>query len=306
MSTPLKRRPRYTMHDGFRMPMGFPVQGFASGLAYSPRASDIFVCTYPKCGTTWMQYIVYLIARKGKPLTPGESLTDVFPHLEEVGAETVEALPEPRLIKTHLTYDMTPRRQETRYVCVARNPFDCAVSFFHHTRGFVRHYDFADGTFDEFFECFIAGEVDFGDYFEHLLSWYRHKDDDNVLFVTYEDMQADVDAVIRAVGAFLGGDAERVANDARLRGLIRAESSFDSMSRDQLRWSSERPAGMPEFVRKGVVGDWKAHFSPEQAGRLLEALREKAGGRGAYHLWPDVIAQARRFSGQTQEGTDGR
>ncbi|MBN1239087.1 MAG: sulfotransferase domain-containing protein [Gammaproteobacteria bacterium] len=278
------------------MPMGFPVQGFASGLGYRPHSSDIFVCTYPKCGTTWMQYIVYLIVSKGKPLAAGESLTDVFPHLEEVGAEAVEALPEPRLIKTHLPYRLTPQRHEAKYVCVARNPFDCAVSFFHHTRGFVRHYDFADGTFDDFFECFIAGEVDFGDYFEHLVSWYRRNEEDNVLFVTYEDMQADVERIIVEVGGFLGGAARAVTGDPRLRGLIRAESSFDSMRREQRRWSSERPAGMPDFVRKGVVGDWKSHFSAQQARRLLDAFFEKTGGEGAYHLWPEVIAEALAFS----------
>ena len=30
-------------------------------LAYQPRAGDIVVATYPKCGTTWMQRIVNLL-----------------------------------------------------------------------------------------------------------------------------------------------------------------------------------------------------------------------------------------------------
>ena len=33
------------------------------------------------------------------------------------------------------------------------------MSFYHHTRGFPRHYDFAEGTWDTFFECFMRGEV---------------------------------------------------------------------------------------------------------------------------------------------------
>src|SRR5690606_6399436 len=129
-------RPKYTIHDGFRMPMGFPVAGFASGLRYRPQSSDIFVSTYPKCGTTWMQYIVYLIVNEGRAMPPGRNIGDVFPHLEETGAEAVETLPEPRLIKTHLQFSMVPFDPATKYIYVARNPFDCAVSFFHHTRGF--------------------------------------------------------------------------------------------------------------------------------------------------------------------------
>jgi hypothetical protein len=287
------RRPSYVLHDGFRMPMGFPIEGFESGQRYRAAPGDIFVATYPKCGTTWMQYIVYLLLHGAEPLRSGERLDAVFPHLEEVGADVVRALPEPRLIKTHLSFERTPRHPKARYIFVARNPFDCAVSFYHHTRGFVRHYDFADGTFDEFFECFIRGEVDFGDYFDHLVSWLAHVDDANVVFLTYEQMLADPHAAVAAVGSFLGGEAARVAAEPALVARIVAASSFDSMSRDQRRWSSERPANMPEFVRKGVAGDWTRQFSPEQARRLAAKFAERTRGTSAENLWSDVLAAAR-------------
>ena len=287
------RRPRYVLHDGFRMPMGFPVEGFVSGQRYRAAAGDVFVATYPKCGTTWMQYIVYLLLHGAEPLRSGERLDALFPHLEEVGAEAVGALPSPRLIKTHLPFERTPSHPGARYIYVARNPFDCAVSFYHHTRGFVRHYDFADGTFDEFFECFVRGEVDFGDYFDNLMSWLPRASDPNVLFLTYERMLADPPAAVAAVGAFLAGAAARVAAQPALVARIVAASSFDSMSRDQRRWSSERPANMPEFVRKGVVGDWTQQFSREQARRLAAKFAERTRGTSAATLWPDVLAAAR-------------
>jgi hypothetical protein len=275
------------------MPMGFPVESFESGQRYRAAPGDIFVATYPKCGTTWMQYIVYLLLHGAEPLPAGKRLDAVFPHLEEIGAEAVGALPEPRLIKTHLPFERTPWHAGARYIVVARNPFDCAVSFYHHTRGFVRHYDFADGTFEDFFECFIRGEVDFGDYFDHLASWLPHEHDANVLFLTYEQMLADPRAAVVAVGAFLGGAAASVAADAALVARIVAASSFDSMSRNQRRWSSERPANMPEFVRKGVVGDWAQEFSGEQARRLAAKFAERTRGTSAATLWPEVLAAAR-------------
>ena len=147
--------------------MGFPADGLESGLRYQAQAGDIFVCSYPKCGTTWVQYIIYLLMHDGTSLPTGQTLVDVFPHLEEVGCDVVGRLPKPRLIKTHLSRSMVPFNAQAKYVYVARNPFDCAVSFYHHTRGFVKHYEFREGTFDEFFECFIRGEVDFGDYFDN-------------------------------------------------------------------------------------------------------------------------------------------
>jgi hypothetical protein len=272
--------------------MGFPVAGFLSGQRYQPSANDIFVSTYPKCGTTWTQYIVYLLLSGGRPLTAEQSISEVFPHLEEVGAAAVRALPEPRLIKTHLPWERTPWSPQAKYLYVARNPFDCAVSFYHHTRGFVRHYDFADGTWETFFECFLRGEVDFGDYFDNLLSWWPRRDEPNVLFLTYEVMLASPVTAVRKLGEFLGGVATCALGDPEMLERIVASSSFDSMRRDQRRWSSERPADMPEFVRKGIVGDWTSHFSAAQARRLALKLKERTSGTGADALWPELVALA--------------
>jgi len=288
----VERRPSYKIHDGFRLPMGFPVAGFVGGQRYRAAPTDIFVSTYPKCGTTWTQFIVYLLLRGGEPLAAGTTINDVFPHLEEVGDEAVSALSEPRLIKTHLPFAKTPWQPLAKYIYVARNPLDCAVSFYHHTRGFVRHYDFAEGTWDTFFECFMQGEVDFGDYFDNLLSWWPQRAAPNLLFLTYERMLAAPAEAVRAIGAFLGGQAaETAATPAVLEQVVKL-SSFDNMRVDQRRWSSQRPPDMPEFVRKGVVGDWANHFSREQVARLAAKLVSRTAGTGAEALWPELVAAA--------------
>ena len=80
-------KPSYTWYDGYAMPMGFPAQAFSSALEYSPEPTDFFIATYPKCGTTWAQHIVYLIAHRGVPLPPTDSMGEHIPHLEEVGAQ---------------------------------------------------------------------------------------------------------------------------------------------------------------------------------------------------------------------------
>ena len=269
--------------------MGFPVDGFASAQRYRASAGDVFVASYPKCGTTWAQYIVYLLENDGRPLEAGHRLDDAFPHLEEVGEERVRALPEPRLIKTHLPFERAPWSAEAKYVYVARNPVDCAVSFYHHTRGFVRHYDFAAGTWDTFFECFIRGEVDFGDYFDHLTSWWPKRAEPNLLFLTFEQMRASPADAVRSIARLLGGRAERLARDPRALDAVVHASGFDEMRRDQQRWSSARPADMPAFVRKGVVGDWRQYFSAAQARRLSEKLRVRSAGTTITALWPGLM-----------------
>jgi hypothetical protein len=240
-----------------------------------------------------MQYVMYLLAHRGEPLPAGGNLSDVFPHLEEVGEQVVRALPEPRLIKTHLPLERTPWNDRAKYVYVARNPFDCVVSFYHHTRGFPKHYDFAAGTFDAFFELFLHGDVDFGDYFDNLVSWLPQLDAPNTLFLIYEQMLEAPAEAVTAVGAFLGGEAARTVADPQLKARVVELSSFGSMRRDQERWSSARPADMPAFVRKGVVGDWANHLSAEQARRLADKTVARLAGTPAERWWPEIVAAAR-------------
>jgi hypothetical protein len=288
-------RPRYRQVHGLRMPMGFAPEALDSCLRYAPADDDIFLVSYPKSGTTWLQYIVHLLIR-GRPLAPHEALSDSFPHLEEVGAEALSDAPRPRLIKTHLAFGMAPRSPVTRYLVIARNPFDCAVSFFHHTRGFPRHYDFADGTFAEFFDCFLAGEVDFGDYFDHLESWHRVSGQDNVHFMTYETLKRDPAGSIRAVAGFLGSRAEaRVSAPGELERLIE-ETSLPAMSRHPGRWSSPRPDWAPGFVRKGQIGDWRSLFTRGQARALLAKFDRRLTRAGIADPWPDVQRDAREYA----------
>jgi hypothetical protein len=62
------------------------------------------------------------------------------------------------------------------------------------------------------------------------------------------------------------------------------------MRQNQDRWSSRRPEGMPEFVRKGIVGDWTNLFSPDQARRLGAKFRTRAVGTDIESLWPNLVA----------------
>ena len=74
-----------------------------------------------------------------------------------------------------------------------RNPKDVAVSFYYHTIGFEEYYHFSDGSFDEFFEIFLSGKCDSGDYFKLASEWYEEsKKRSNVYLMLYEDMKNDI------------------------------------------------------------------------------------------------------------------
>jgi hypothetical protein len=290
--------PTYTNHNGLLMPKGFPVEGFESGIQYKSQESDIIISTYPKCGTTWTQNMVYLIVNNGKPLDADTKLESVFPHLEEVGCEAVEKLSyfglpgkELRMIKTHLPYELTNINPKTKCIYIVRNPKDAAISFYHHTRGFVKHYGFADGKLDVYLDLFLQGQVDHGDYFECVKGWYAHKkDNNNMLFLTYESMKADHRAAVIKIASFLGPgyEAHVLANNEAILHQVLEHSSFSSMSKDQTRWASKRPEGHTNFVRKGLVGDWRGKLTDEQSGRFNEKIRKYFTNDQLEDLWgPD-------------------
>lgn len=282
-------KPRYRIYQNFRLPMGFPVESFESALHYPAQQDDIFVVTYPKCGTTWTQHILWTLQHNGEPLPLGQDINRAIPHLEEVGAEFVQQLALPRFIKTHFPYQLTPHHSRAKYIYIVRNPFDCVVSFYYHTQGFVKHYDFAEGTFDQFFECFMAGEVDGGDYFDHLLSWYPHRNKPNILCLTYEQMKANPEWAVIKIARFLGPVYLEKVQDPQILERILMHTSFARMSQNQSRWSSQRPANMAPFIRKGEVGDWKNHFSAKQIQRLGEKFYATTAGTEIPAEWQNIL-----------------
>ncbi|XP_067135302.1 sulfotransferase ssu-1-like [Centruroides vittatus] len=285
----MRNIPSYNVaNDGYILPGSFPLESYYSGLKYPAEDGDIFISTYPKCGTTWCQYILFLLWNDGKPIEEGQSIHDFAPHLEEKGAEFVMKMAKPRIIKIHLPFYLTPYNSKSKYIYIARNPKDCCVSFYHHTRGFPKHYNFQNGTFDDYFELFITGQVDSGDYFDNLLSWYSHKDDDNILFLLYEDIKSDPESNIRKIGYFLEGKfASSVDNNDILEKVVKNSHISAMKATHKTAWSSERPKNMPDFLRKGEVGDWKNYMSEDQTRRMDERFREKLGKSEARYLWKE-------------------
>lgn len=66
-----------------------------------------------------------------------------------------------------------PAKSVAKYIYIARNPKDNAVSTFYFSTK-VKMCEF-DGNWDCFFELFMKGEIMFGSWFDHVLGWWKHK-----------------------------------------------------------------------------------------------------------------------------------
>lgn len=95
----------------------------------------------------------------------------------------------PRIIKTHFPIMLLPENTISvgaKIVYVASDPKDVAVSWCHLSRLYLP-FRFINNL-ETFVEYFTNDLITYGPYWEHIKSSWRHRNDENVLFMFYEDM----------------------------------------------------------------------------------------------------------------------
>ena len=233
------------------------------------RGDDIWIVSYPKSGTTWTQHIVRLARNGGEE--DDEKISNAVPWLEGLKNypdADVDSLPTPRAFKSHSLYERMPcglpNETPGRYIYVARNPKDLAVSFFHQYKSLT--WGERNISWDDYFERFMAGKGLYGNHFDHVLSWWAHRHEENVLFIKYEDMKRDLVSSVSEIVKFAGLNL-----DEETIKKVAAMSTFDKMKDDpsvNYSWSKLYRHDRVPFMRKGEVGDWKNLFSKEQSDRM--------------------------------------
>ncbi len=186
------------------------VHSFEKGASYVPRPEDVFVVTQMKCGTTWMQHVVYEVLHRGRGdiVSTGKAMYALSPWLE--GRKSVpmeQSLPlgaeRPlRIIKTHFPASLCPYNLVAKYIYVARHPVSC----------FASCIDFIDtnvgGMAPElpaFVTWFTSPDLMWwGTWTDHVKGWWVRRNEPNVLFVYFEDMKKDLSSVVKRVVEFLG------------------------------------------------------------------------------------------------------
>ena len=177
-------------------------EAHARGLGLTVRPTDVFISTYPKSGTTWLQHVAHGL-RSGGSLE-FEEISQVVPWLEsalDIGIDPeAEQQWQPRLFKAHLDWQQIPKGG--RYITAFRNPASVLVSFYE----FFEDWFFERGSIslDEFAqEWFLEGTAS-GTYWDHIVSWWSVIDHADVLALAYEDMVQAPDKVPALVADFLG------------------------------------------------------------------------------------------------------
>ncbi len=260
----------------FKLPF-FMTQAVIDGILreFTVRDDDVFITTYPRSGTTWMQQIVHLLTCRG--IQGDEHLEVVIPYLERAaafnGLAPFEQIKTRRFFKTHLpfTFQLYRRNPAAKFIYVARNPKDCAVSLYYFMGN---NYRIAyQGTWEDFVTLFISGGLIYGKWSEHVSQWWRQsRTSTNILFLKYEDLHRDPAGIAAKVACFLGVDM-----GPELLTAILPMTTFDQMAQSpktNLSWAAWRADADSRPLRKGRVGDWQNHFTAEQNQRMEVMCRQ--------------------------------
>jgi len=212
-----------------------------SGLAVTER--DVFVCSWPKSGTTWMQAIVaHLVAPDRSAWSHVSEVTPFY----DAAASWDGAAPAAHLRaafaargrrawNTHVPWSLMPKG--ARYVYVVRDQRDALVSFWHHLRNQRGDAGTYEGPLAAFAADSVANTEPYGSWAAHVADWSHAVGDASVLVIRYEDMKTDLPAAV--VPPASSADAAR-ADDAVSRSRRSRSTSASRTSRTRASPRSSR------------------------------------------------------------------
>ncbi len=240
---------------------------------FVPRPDDLYIAAYPKSGTTLLQMMLHQLKTDGGMSFPHVNAVCPWIEVELLRDNTgrLAALDSPRCFKTHLLHRQLP--PGGRFLYVVRDVRDVVVSAWHHARllGGV-------GTLDDFTAGFLRrGWGASSTWFQHLRSWWPHRHDPNVLFLSYEQVIADLEGTARRVATFAGlslreEEVPRIVERCGLAFMKRHEEKFDT------RLQGARPE-LQGFIRRGEATAGE-ELSPAHRELLAGKLSALAAGLG--------------------------
>ena len=195
--------------------------------------------------------------------------------------EKARKLTRPRIIKTHLPFDLLPRQlldKKPKIVFVSRNVRDVCVSFYFH----CRNLEGFTGDFQMWCDLFLSGYTLYYSPLDKFLESYygANYPKDKILFLKYEDLKKDLTCEIKKTASYL----DLQLNEDVLPDLLEhlSFSNFkkeSSLNKSQLtKRATENLHGdaseMSAFMRKGKVGDWKNYLTIDML-RRFEVLESK-------------------------------
>eukprot|EP01090_Pellita_catalonica_P008318 TRINITY_DN1905_c0_g3_i2.p1 TRINITY_DN1905_c0_g3~~TRINITY_DN1905_c0_g3_i2.p1 ORF type:complete len:310 (-),score=64.86 TRINITY_DN1905_c0_g3_i2:37-966(-) len=254
---------------------------------FVPQKKDLWICSYPKSGNTWVRQIVYLLRHENQKYFLSQdscqferqNQAEFLTSQKEKSGIGRGLVAENRVYKTHLQPAYLPKNLLGKLIYIYRDPKDVSVSsYFYYTKKLEYNYQL---DISDHIQNFAEGRFVYGAWKEHLLNWAKwcKNSDLPILVLRYEEMLQNPTQAVIQIADFLGLSLtpERIAK-------VVEDSSFQAMSSNPLCNLSERKncfsSDFVSFFRSGVAGDWQKHFQAnhlEQYDALVEDIFAKTG-----------------------------
>jgi hypothetical protein len=227
---------------------------------FEERDDDVYIATYLKSGTTWMQMILFQMLHEG-----GDSFGHIYdvspwPGNESVSgksAQRVNQLPSPRILKTHNIYSDFRKDVKGKFIYIFRNGIDVAASVYHHDKNYVD----PDLTFNMSFRKYFENEEE--NWFLFNQAWLENSNRFTILYLSYERLKVDFAGCINEIALFLG-----ITLNEEIRGRINTYATFQHMKKIEHKFGvkpiKESRLVYNQFIRKGIVGDGDSYLTDEQ------------------------------------------
>jgi aryl sulfotransferase len=254
---------------------------------FQHRADDIFICTPPKCGTTWTQAICAMLVfgKADHGMQPGlisPWIDAAFAPIEDYLIQ-VDEQRHRRFIKTHSPLNGIPYFPECTYLAIFRDPRDCYISGSNH-RNNMTDKELADVVFpsgnnaynDWLYAVREPGTWDLqsvdclGHFFKTYWA-YRHLP--NIHLFHYSDMKKELKQAISSMAKAL----DLSYDDVQLDEFTRA-ASFENMKKSATQFAPESGTGMwkaeKNFFANGVSNQWQDKLSLEEQRQFIDRIHE--------------------------------
>lgn len=228
---------------------GKPLECLADETGIRHERGDIYLVTYPKTGTTLLQYICHLLRTNGDD-DDFEDIHQVVPHTSSswfIGQDlNGKQRGKVRLFKSHRILDqVAPFANGVKYIVTIRDPVKTLISLhsFRMSRGQKQSSDIIEFARSDVWTkennpgCVLS-------LLDHYLQFWQAKDCENILIVPYEDLVTHRSDWLRVIALFMGIDdvsdlllqkvQKKTSRENMLLNVSKLDESWAAKQRDSL------------------------------------------------------------------------
>ncbi|KAF3627754.1 putative multiple C2 and transmembrane domain-containing protein 2-like isoform 1 [Capsicum annuum] len=262
---------------------------------FKAQPSDIYLCSSPKTGTTWVKALAFSIVTRDRFLDNDSSnpLLNKVPH-NCVPTLEVDYYANPSfldtdlpVLATHVPYACLPRSvldSDCKIIYICREPKDTFVSWWHYDKKQQESFGIVESgkTLEQEFKWFHGGKSMYGPYWDHVLEYFKEsvQRPERVFFLTYEDLKSDTLNYVKKLAEFMGkpfteeevnqGVVEKIVARCNIKSLSNLEVNKSGFF-DLKQWKISNSS----YFRKGEVGDWKNLLTEDMAKSIDKITEEK-------------------------------